>query len=74
LVHRGQGGGEVALERFAGRGEADPAAGPVEDLDSEPGLQGADGLADRRLGDAQPLGGAAEVQFAGEGQEDPQLA
>jgi hypothetical protein len=74
LVHRGQRGGEAALEFFAGRGEPDPAAGPVEELDSEPGLQGPDGLADRRLGDTQPLGGAAEMQFTGESDEDPQLA
>ena len=74
LVHSGQRGREVALELLARRGEADPAAGPVEDLDSEPGLKDTHGLAHPGLGDAQALGGPAEVQLVGEREEDPQLA
>ena len=74
LVQGGQHGHEVASERFARGREPDPAAGPVEDLDSKPGLQDAYGLADPRLGDAQPVRRPAEVQLVGEREEDPQLA
>jgi hypothetical protein len=68
------GGREGALEFLARQREADPAAGPVEDLDAEPGLKDAYGLAHPGLGDAQPLRGPAEVQLVGEYEEDPQLA
>jgi hypothetical protein len=54
--------------------QADPPAGPVEDLDAQPGLEDPHGLAHPGLGDAKALGGPAEVQFVGEHEEDPQLA
>ena len=74
LVECGQRGREVALEGLTrGREPPDPAASPVEDLDAEPGLKDAHGLAHPGLGDAEPLRGPAEVQFVGEYQEDPQL-
>jgi hypothetical protein len=52
FLHGSQGGGEVALEPLARRGEADPAAGPVENLDSQPRLEQTNGLAHPGLGDA----------------------
>ena len=72
-VHGSQRGHEAALERLARGREADPAAGPVEDLDPEPGLNDPHCLAHPGLGDAQALGRPAEVQLVGKHEEDPQL-
>jgi hypothetical protein len=74
LVHGGQRGLEVPPERLARRRQADPAAGPVEDLDTEPGLESTHGLAHSGLGDAQALSRPPEVQLVGEREKDPQLA
>src|SRR5207249_2988609 len=62
-VQGGQRGREVALELLARRRQADPAAGPVEDLDAEPGLKDPHGLSHPGLGDAQALSRSAEVQL-----------
>jgi hypothetical protein len=40
-----------------------------QQLDAEPGLDAANGFGQRRLGDGQTRGGAAEVQFLGERDE-----
>ena len=69
-----QRGREPSAELFARGSKADPAARPVEELDSETGLEDAHGFAHTRLGDAHALSRTTEVQFVGEHQEDPQLA
>ena len=51
----------------------DLAAGAIEEPTAQVRLEAADGFADAWLGDLQPLGGAAEVQLFGEGQEDAEL-
>jgi hypothetical protein len=72
-VQGGEHGGEVPPERFTRWRQADPAAGPVEDLDAQPGLQHPHRLAHPGLGDTQPLGRPAEVQLVGQREKDPQL-
>jgi hypothetical protein len=67
-------GREFSAELFARRSQTDPAAGPVEEPDSETGLEDAHGFAHARLGDPYALSCATEVQLTGEHQEDPQLA
>jgi hypothetical protein len=59
----------------AGR-EPHALAAALEQLGLQPVLQLLDGHAQRRLGDAQPLGRAAEMQLFGQGHEvvqQPQL-
>ena len=58
----------------AGHGERHAAVGPVEQADSELGLELADLLAHGRLRDVQTLGGAAEVQLLGDRDEVPQMS
>ena len=60
-------------QRDAGGGERDAALGAVEQLDSELLLELAYLLAHRGLGHVEALGGAAEVQFLGHGDEVPQM-
>jgi NAD(P)H-binding len=57
---------QAALEPIACGREADPAAGPVEDLHAEPGLKDPYRLAHPGLGDAQALSGPTEVQLIGD--------
>lgn len=63
------------LEKLCPEGrDRDPAAGPIVQPAAELVLEAADDLADACLGDLQPLGGAAEVQFVAEDEEHPDLA
>jgi len=55
-----QRGRELSAELFARRSEADLAARPVEEPDSETGLEDAYGFADARLGDAHALSRAPD--------------
>ena len=64
----------VAQERLPGGRELHPAAGPRQQLAAELFLQRADLLAEWRLGDVQPRGGAAEVQLLRDRDEISQLA
>jgi hypothetical protein len=61
-------------QRRSGGAEPDAALRAVEQFGSEFLLQPADRLAERRLGHAQPLGGPAEVQLVGHGDEKTQVA
>ncbi len=54
--------------------QLDPARRPHEQLHAERRLERLDPLAERRLGDVQPLGGAAEVQLLGDGDEVAEVA
>ena len=60
-------------EHPAGFGELDVALGPVEQRDTELVFQLPDLLAERRLAEMQPLGGAAEVKRVGHGDDVPQV-
>jgi hypothetical protein len=68
---------QVVAELPADSGQTDRAAvDAVEQRGTQAAFLPADRLADAGLGDVQPLGGPAEVQFLGQGQEDldvPQL-
>ena len=64
----------VTQEGLAGRGQLHAAAGALEQPHPELGLQRGDLLAERRLGDVQPGGGAPEVQLLGDGDEIAKLA
>ena len=65
---------QVVPQLFAGRREPYDAAGALEQRGADGALLLFDRLAHPRRGDVQPLGGAAEVQFLGEGQEDLDVA
>ena len=77
VLDRGVDGGEDlarALEQhLAGGRELDAARGAVEQRLSELGLEAADLLRERRLGDVQAFGGAAEVPLLGDGDEVAQV-
>src|SRR3954469_15351498 len=77
-MHGGVGGAQDAarlLEQHnARRGQRDAAVRAVEEPDAELVLELADLLADGRLGDVEPLPGAAEVQLFGDGDEVPEMA
>ena len=68
------GGGDVGEEPLARRGQRDVPARAVDEALPELGLERAQALADARLRDPEPLGGAPEVELIGEGEEDPDLA
>ena len=74
---RGVGGldglARLGQERPAGPGQLDAPA-PDEELHAQLTLQALDLEAERRLGDAQPLGRPAEVQLLGDGHEVAQLS
>ena len=53
----------------AGRGQGDPAAGPLEQPHAEFAFELADGRRERRLGHAQPRRGPGEVQLLGDNYE-----
>jgi hypothetical protein len=60
-------------QRAARRRERRAAAVALEQLDAELGLERADLLADARLGEMKPVGGAAEVKLLSDHDERPQL-
>jgi len=61
----------IAEECDPGGGQFDPPASAGQERHSELRLEPPDLLAERRLGDVQPLGGAPEVEFLGDGHEVP---
>ena len=69
-----EGGPQAFLEVAADGREHDPAAGALEQRYPDLALHLPDRLADPRGGHVQALGGAAEMQLLGEGQEDLDLA
>src|SRR5208283_3631365 len=74
----GMAGGAQDLTRLGEKGlplggQLDPAADPVEQPHRRPPFQRRDGRTDRRLGQAQSLGGTGEMQALGHGGEDAQL-
>ena len=73
-VELGQHGARVAQEGLARRGQLDAAARALEQRAAELGLERANLLAERRLGDVQPRGGTPEVQLLGDGDEIAKLA
>ena len=60
-----QGAPGLLQERCPGRRELNVALGTKEQRDAHLGLQLFDLLAERRLGDVEPLGGPAEVKVLG---------
>jgi len=58
----------------AGGGEIYTLAVPLEELDVQVPLRRLNRWAERRLADAQPLGGTAKVQLLGEGDKVPHPA
>lgn len=60
-------------QRLPGGGEPDRAGRPVEELHTQVPLEQPDLLAQRRLGDVRAFGGAAEVQFLGDGDESGEM-
>lgn len=60
-------------EDLSGGRERHAAAGARQQLGAGGVFEAADLLGDRGLRDSEPLGGAAEVQLVGHGQERPQL-
>lgn len=65
---------EILTEAPADRSQGHTPAGAVEQPDAEAAFLTADGLADAGLGHMESLGGAAEVQFLGQRQEDLYVA
>ena len=65
--------GRAFEQRLAGGRELDAARGPVEERLPELGLEAADLLRQRRLGDVQAFGGTAEVPLLGHGEEVAQV-
>ncbi|GGK92543.1 hypothetical protein Sme01_55040 [Sphaerisporangium melleum] len=65
---------QVFAEAPADRGQGHAAAGAVEQGHAEASFLFADGLADASLGNVESFGGAAEVQFLAESQEDLDVA
>ena len=70
----GQQVARVLEQRRARRGERDAAAIALEQPHAELVLERPHLLADARLGQVQPVGGAAEVQLLGDRDERPELA
>ena len=68
------GGRDVGEEALARRGQGDAPARAVDEALAELVLELAQALAHARLRDPEPLGGAAEVELVGEGEEDADLA
>ena len=64
----------AVLQQPARLGELDPTRGPVHQPDADLVLELPQVLRQRRLGDVQPGGGAAEVAFLGEHGERPEVA
>jgi hypothetical protein len=68
-VDRGEDPARTREEHLAGGRELDAAGRAVQQRHAELGLEPADLLRERRLGDVQALGGAAEVALLGDGDE-----
>ena len=69
-----EGGAGAFGEQLAGQGEFDAAGGAIEETVAEHLFQALDLLAERGLGNSQALGGFAEVQGFGDGQEVAEVA
>jgi hypothetical protein len=69
LLQLGDQGRRLGLEKLAGLGQAQRPAAAFQQLQAQLVLQLADLLAQRRLGDMQAQGGAAEIQLLGHRQE-----
>ena len=63
---------ESLAELFTLRREPHPPCRAMEQFDTELGLQLADLVAQRRLGNVQPFRSAAEVEFVGDDHEIPE--
>ncbi len=77
VLRRGQGGeGPASLveKGRAGAGQEDVTAGAVQQADAEPVFEPLHRAGQRGLGDAEPVGGTAEVPFLGHRDEVGQLA
>jgi NAD(P)-dependent dehydrogenase (short-subunit alcohol dehydrogenase family) len=64
----------LGQQHGSGLGERDLAAGALQQRDPKLSFEPGDGAGQGRLGYLQTLGGLAEVQFLGDGDEVPQLA
>jgi hypothetical protein len=71
---RVEGRSGLSEHHLAGAGERYSATVPFEELDAKSLLQLADGTGEGRLCDPESIGGAAEMQFFGDGDEVPELA
>jgi hypothetical protein len=71
-VDVGEDAGGDREQHLAGRGQADGRA-PLEQVGAEVGFEGVDLLAERGLGDADPVGRLGEVPQFGDGDERSQL-
>jgi len=67
-------GASFAAQPLAERGQPDPAAGAVHELSTQLVFELANGLADARRRQIEPLGGSPEVQLVGQGKEDAEIA
>ncbi len=64
----------LGQQHASGLGEHDLPAGALQQRDTEVSFEPGDGARQGRLGYLQTLGGLAEVQFLGDGDEVPQFA
>ena len=74
VVDMGEDGAGIGQQRTAGLGQLDAARLAAQQLHVEFALQRADLLAERRLLHAEPLGGAGDVAFFGDGDEVAEVA
>jgi ribosomal protection tetracycline resistance protein len=72
-VDHGQDAPRVGQERLAGRGEPHLPAAAFQQSERQRPFQALDLPGERRLGEPEPLGGPAEVQFLGDRDEPAQL-
>ncbi|MDT4870060.1 hypothetical protein FQZ97_1051210 [compost metagenome] len=61
---------DACVQALAGLGEGHAAGGAVEQAHAQSLLQGAQGVTQRRRGEAQLHGGAAEAEVGGDAEED----
>jgi len=74
LLNRTEGSASAFEEDFAGAGEPDHARGAGEERVAENLFEFANLLREWRLGEMETCGGAAEVEFLGDGDEVAQMA
>jgi hypothetical protein len=74
LVEPQQAGARLLEEQLAGRGQAHAALGPLQQPRLERSLDFLDLHGQRGRGDAQPLGGAREMQFFGHRHEIAEMS